>query len=281
MKGNRMKKVLVTGHKGFIGNHLCRKLESEGIEVIGLDKDYGGGITNHFLVSRLSQGVDCIFHLGALSDASKCDADCNWAHEVNVTGTFNVLEIARRLGNIKVVFASSAAVYEPMDMYAMTKSIGEAYCRLYGLYKVPITVLRFFNVYGIEQRSEAVIPRFMRRALGSKPFVITGDGEQTRDFVMVDDVAEAIVRASGYEGTFDIGTGKAISINGLVDLMVEVTGVDIPPIHNFMTGSGIKESQAKPPDWFKPRYTLEKGLQKTFDWFKEHKNENTSVDSSL
>lgn len=265
----KVKKVLVTGNEGFIGKHLCRKLKAKGFEVVGLDKDYGG-ITNWDLLTLKSQGVGSIFHLGAMSDASKCAAGYCWANEVNVTGTFNVLEIARRLGNIKVVFASSAAVYEPRDMYGVTKVIGEAYCRLYQSYGVPIAILRFFNVYGTEQRSDAVIPKFMRRALLGQPFVIIGDGEQTRDFVMVDDVVEATIRASQYEGTFDIGTGKPTSIKDLAKLMAEITGNDKLPMYNLDSG-GIKESQAKPPKWFNPHYILEEGLQITFDWFKENK----------
>lgn len=274
------KKVLVTGNEGFIGRHLCRRLKAGGIEVVGLDKDCGGGVTNLALVSMKSRGVDCIFHLGAMSDASKCDDGYCWAHEVNVTGTFNVLEIARRLGNIKVVFASSAAVYEPRDMYAVTKVIGEAYCNLYRSYGLPIAVLRFFNVYGTEQRSNAVIPRFMRRALAGQPFEITGDGEQTRDFVMVDDVADAMILALQHEGTFDIGTGKPTSIKDLAKLMTEITGNNKLPMYS-LDSSGIKESQAKPPKWFKPRHTLEEGLRLTFDWFKEDANENSGNNSSL
>lgn len=281
MKGNsvKLKKVLVTGHKGFIGGHLCRQIKSQGIEVVGLDKDYGGGVTNRALVSQKAQGVDCIFHLGALSDASKCDDDYSWANEVNVKGTFNVLEMARQLGNIKVVFASSAAVYEPRDMYAVTKSIGEAYCRLYQSLGVPIAVLRYFNVYGTEQKSEAVIPRFMRRALLGQPFIINGTGIQTRDFIMVDDVAHATIQASEHEGTFDIGTGKPTSIKDLAIIMVKITGNKKLPIYTSDNG-GIKESQAKPPKWFKPQYGLDEGLRIMFEWFKEN-NENGSSNSSL
>lgn len=281
MKGDdiKLKKVLVTGNEGFIGGHLCRKLKAEGIEVVGLDKGYGG-IKNWDLLTLKSRGVGKIFHLGALSDANKCDTDYCWAHEVNVTGTFNVLEIARQLGNIKVVFASSAAVYEPKDMYAVTKSIGESYCRLYQNYGVPIAILRFFNVYGTGQRSEAVIPRFMRRALAGKPFVITGDGEQTRDFVMVDDVVEAIIQAMQYEGVFDIGTGKPTSIKDLAKIMAEITGNKKPPVYNS-ENRGIKESQAKPPKWFKPRYSLELGLRIMFEWLEECKDENFGINSSL
>ena len=281
MKDGKVKnrKVLVTGNEGFIGGHLCRKLKAEGIEVVGLDKDCGG-ITNWDLITLKSQGVGSIFHLGAMSDANKCNAGYCWTNEVNVTGTFNVLEIARRLGNIKVVFASSAAVYEPRDLYAVTKVIGEAYCNLYRSYGLPIAVLRLFNVYGTEQKSEAVIPRFMRRALAGQPFVISGDGEQTRDFVMVDDVADAMIQALHHEGTFDIGTGKATSISDLARLMAKVTGNNKLSMYS-LENSGIKESQAKPPKWFKPQYTLEEGLRITFDWFKENENENSSSNSSL
>ncbi len=282
LKGNKMaiKKALVTGSEGFIGTHLCRRLKTNGVEVVGLDKDYGG-VTNWSLLMHKSQDVDCIFHLGAMSDAIKCGADYYWANQVNATGTFNVLEVARQLGNIKVVFASSAAVYEPKDMYAVLKVIGEAYCRLYQSYGLPIAVLRLFNVYGTEQNSEAVIPRFMRRALAGQPFVITGDGEQTRDFVMVDDVAEAMIQAIKYEGTFDIGTGKPTSIKNLAKLLAEITNNGKLPVYS-LDSIGIKESQAKPPKWFKPKYTLEEGLQKTFDWFKEYVNaQNSGSDSSI
>ena len=263
-----MNKVLVTGNEGFIGRHLCRKLQCENIEVVGLDKDYGG-ITNWSLLMQKAQGVDCIFHLGAMSDAIKCGADYYWANQVNSTGTFNVLEVARQLSNIKVIFASSAAVYEPQDMYGVLKAIGEKYCCLYRRYGLHIAVLRFCNVYGIEQYSEAVIPRFIRRALAGQYFMITGDGSQTRDFVMVDDVVEAMIQAMQYEGTFDIGIGKSASIKELAELIAEVAGNKKPPMYST-DSCGIQESQARPPKWFKPRYMLREGLQITYEWFKEN-----------
>jgi len=264
-----IKKALVTGNEGFIGRHLCRKLITEGIEVVGLDKDYGG-ITNCGLLMRKCVGVDCIFHLGAMSDAIKCNADYYWANIVNGIGTFNVLEIARQVGNIRVIFTSSASIYEPRDMYATTKVVGEEYCRLYQGYGMPIAVLRLFNVYGTEQSSEAVIPRFMRRALKGEPFVITGDGTQTRDFVMVDDVVGAMIQALKQEGTFDIGTGKSVSINDLAKLVASITGND-RQVFDGSADCGIKESEAKPPKWFSPQYSLEEGLKKTFLWFLENK----------
>jgi nucleoside-diphosphate-sugar epimerase len=103
---------------------------------------------------------------------------------------------------------------------------------------------------------------------------------QTRDFVNAEDVAHATIQASQYEGIFDIGTGKPTSINGLAKILAEITGNKNLPVYNLGDG-GIQESQAKPPNWFKPRYTLEMGLQEMFYWFKEQIDEDSGVDSSV
>ena len=255
-------KVLVTGGSGFIGSNLTRQLLSEGHSVVVLDNLQSGyrsniealpeavfiqgDVRDAGTVMRAAAGAKCIFHLAAsVGNKRSIDMPLDDA-QTNVLGTLNILETARKLTIPKVVFSSSAGVFgelktlpiredhpaEPDSPYGASKlgaeKAGLAYAKLYG---IQFVALRYFNVYGPNQRLDPygnVIPIFVFRMLRGEPLTIFGDGEQTRDFVSVDDVVQANIRAAaapGVWGAFNIGSGSRISINELVTKLTALSGI--------------------------------------------------------
>lgn len=307
-----MRKAVVTGGAGFIGSHLAGELAKCGYQVIILDdlstgkrgniepiltqgnvQFIEGSITNLSLVNKLFQNVDFIFHLAAIPSVPRSIENPLVSHNVNITGTLNVLMAARDNKVGKVVYASSSATYgdtptlpkredmpsNPQSPYAVTKLAGEYYCRVFQeVYGLPSACLRYFNVYGPRQDPNssyaAVIPRFIQRALKGDALEIFGDGEQTRDFTFVKDVVEANILAaeSDAAGVFNIGTGERVSINELARLLTKLTGKDIKPIHREPRTGDIKHSLADisraKQFGYNPKYNLEKGLREAIGNFK-------------
>ncbi len=295
-------RVLVTGGAGFIGSHLVRALISKGFKVRVVDdlsrgslrsldpfldsiEFVRGDIRDGYLVSGLVRGVDVVVHLAALVDALESMDNPGLYNEVNVGGTLNVCMASR---NVKVlVYASSAAVYgEPLELpvredhplnpvnpYGASKVAGEAYVKAYSnVYGYKPVILRIFNVYGPGQTKSyaGVIEEFKRRIWRGQPLVIHGDGLQTRDFIHVFDVVEAVVKAIEVEearGVYNIGSGRAITIRELAELMASIAGRRDLEIHYAEPRSGdIRRSQADISKAvrelrFKPRITLEEGLR--------------------
>ena len=257
-------KCLVTGYKGFIGSHLFAALRDKNAIVIGMDKEQGGVINKELLESTFKD-IDYVFHLGAVANVPACEQDTKLAIETNTIGTFNILHLAA-LHNIKrVVFASSCVVYEPTStMYAMTKAIGEMYCEFFqDRYNLPVTMLRFYNVYGIGQKTNiAVVPSFINKLKEDKPIVIEGTGNQIRDFIYVEDVVSAMIKVveKNINGWADIGTGCGTSISDLAfiiaSIMNKVVSIELVPGRL----GDIEGAIATKPLWFNPKYTLEQGL---------------------
>ncbi len=304
------KKVAVTGGAGFIGSHLAELLASRGYRVVILDDLSSGKMANietllgkgsaEFiqgsvvdlpLLKSVFQGTCCVFHLAALPGVPLSIDNPKAYHEVNVTGTLNVLLAARDCGVSKVVYASSSSVYGdspvlpqkedvlpgPQSPYATTKLAGEYYCRVFRrVYGLPAVCLRYFNVYGPRQDSEseyaAVIPRFISQISQGSPPVIYGDGEQTRDFTFARDAAEANILAaeSGATGIFNIGGGKGISINRLAKLIAELMGSNLALVYEAPRPGDIRHSLADisraKAFGYEPGYSLEAGLRETIGW---------------
>ena len=305
-----MKKALVTGGGGFIGSNVVRGLLHDGVEVAVLDNFSSGyranldgldvrlvegDVLDGGAVGDAMAGCDAVFHLAASVGNARSLSHPFADSEINVLGTLTVLETARRHGVRKVVYSSSAGIFgelkqlpiredhplEPDTPYGCSKLAGEklclSYARLYGMANV---CLRYFNVYGRLQRYDAygnVIPIFAHQMLRSETVTIFGDGEQTRDFVNVDDVAQANIRAArahGVAGAFNVGSGTCISINELVKLMEAAAGVLANVRHAGPRPGDVRDSladisAARAAIGFAPAVTLEDGLAHFMSWARE------------
>jgi UDP-glucose 4-epimerase len=301
-------KALVTGGAGFIGSNIVKLLLDEGHGVVVLDdlssgfRDnldpfpqielVEGDVRNEAIVSKIMQDVEVIFHLAASVGNRRSIDNPILDSQVNVIGTLNVLEAARDAGVKKIVFSSSAGIFgelkhlpiaedhptEPDTPYGVSKLAAEKLCLVYAhLYPLEAVSLRYFNVYGVNQRYDAygnVMPIFARWLLNGAPLVIYDDGEQTRDFVNVQDVARAnllAAQAEGVSGAFNIASGTTITINHLAELMRgmvdEDVGVDYqPPRKGDVRDSLADISKAETEIGYKPQVILEDGLKEYIEW---------------
>ena len=251
-----MKKIAVTGGAGFIGSNLVERLLSKGHEVTVVDDLSTGlksnldlnkitfhelSLTNRDGLAKALNGVDAIVHLGARGSVPRSLKNPIATHDVNATGTLNVLEAARTSG-AQVIFSSSSSVYgrngqlpkdesmwlSPLTPYAASKLAAEGYVQAYGAaYEVPVTLLRFFNVFGPKQRPDheyaAVLPKWIWKAMNSEAIDVYGDGSQTRDFTYVrtvlDVIEDAINRGVRTEGAVNLAYGNRISLLTTIDLL--------------------------------------------------------------
>jgi UDP-glucose 4-epimerase len=309
---NKMKnkKILVTGGAGFIGSNLVKKLvENENLVTV-LDDFSSGYRSNLKLFSSIRiikgdvrdkntmeiamQGIEIVFHLAA-SVGNKRSIDNPIADaEINVLGTINILEAARKEGVHKIVTSSSAGIFgelktipikedhpiEPDSPYGCTKLCEEKLCLSYSkLYDIEVICLRYFNVYGQNQRFDAygnVIPIFVFRMLRNEPILIYGDGEQTRDFVHVNDVVQANIKAAeieGISGAFNIASGNRVTINRLVEIILKNNDVKIehvPERQGDVRHSLADISLAYKKFNYIPTVDLEQGIIEYIQWAKNN-----------
>jgi UDP-glucose 4-epimerase len=272
--------VLVTGGAGFIGSNLVRLLVQEGHEVVVFDslvsgfrnnlaglpvKFFIGDIRDSSLLEKSMNGTEVVFHLAASVGNTRSIDHPLVDAEINVIGTLKMLELARRLHVRKVVFSSSAGIFgelktlpimenhpiEPDSPYGATKLCAEKLCLAYAkLYDLEAVCLRYFNVFGLNQRYDAygnVIPIFAHRLIFDEPITIYGDGEQTRDFINVADVASANLLAGlnrGVSGAFNLGSGAAITINHLAQMIQQVSGLPAKINHGPPRKGDVRDSLA-------------------------------------
>lgn len=247
-----------------------------------------GTITDLPLLQKLFQGMVFIFHQAAIPSVPRSINNPVATHEANITGTLNVLLAARDNNVKKVVFASSSSVYgdtptlpkredmipNPLSPYAVSKLAGEYYCQVFQqVYGLSTICLRYFNVYGPRQdphsQYAAVIPLFIHKVLQGESPVIFGDGEQSRDFTFVKDVAEANILAaeSDVNGVFNIGRGERTTLNMLTDLILNQLKSSINPVHHEPRQGDVKHSLANITSartfGYDPEYSLLDGLKKT------------------
>lgn len=227
-------KCLVTGGAGFVGYNLSKQLLELGHKVtVWDDLSSGSNILSKTKfcsvdiskIDNYKHKFDIIYHLAAISRIQPSIKNPVRTNEVNVTGTLNILEIARRC-NAKVVFAGSCTATDNNSPYATTKWMGEKYCELYNkLYGISTAIARFYNVYGPNHHRSGpfstVIGIFEQQKLDNKPFTVVGDGRQRRDFIHVDDVVQALIKIGdeSWDGNvFNIGTSYNYSILQVLDM---------------------------------------------------------------
>jgi UDP-glucose 4-epimerase len=298
---------LVTGGAGFLGAALANRLVRDGHQVRVIDDlsagdsarlDEGvlftrGDVADRPKLWTLLQGVDCVYHLAARVLVSESILYPRAYNEVNVGGTVSVMEAMRDAGVRRVVFASSGAVYgeqaeqpvredqspNPQSPYAVSKLAAEYYVRTIGaLWGIETVILRIFNAYGPGQSLPAshppVVPRFLYQALRGGSLVIFGGGGQTRDFVYVDDVVEALVAAATAADVdrriINVGVGHETSINDLAARVAEATGHELDLLHSPAESGGVSHlcadiSVARRLLGYEPRIDLVQGLSLTLE----------------
>ena len=298
-----MEKVLVTGGAGFIGSHVSQELSRRGYSVVVLDDLSTGNVGNlagidnidfvqasisdSEMVSRMAAGCDYAVHLAAIASVPRCEADPVSAYATNVEGSRCVLESCIDAGVRKVVVASSSAVYgntsevpiaetqtlDPISVYAKHKVELELLCAGAGSRGLGTIVFRFFNVYGTRQSPDsdyaAVIPKFIQRVLQGDVPTIYGDGTTTRDFVNVRDIAKVTVDSLSspvQSGVFNIGSGRQISLNDLIDALSRICSFRIFPNYSgFRKGDVLHScsdiSLSRRELGFRPSIPLDEGLR--------------------
>ena len=304
-------KYVITGGAGFIGSHIAEDL-SKNHEVIIVDNLFSGkktnieslpvelkegSITDLPFLMEVFEGADGVFHQAAITSVPRSVKSPLPTHEVNCTGTLNVLLAARDCGVKKVVCASSSSVFGdtpvlpkvetmipcPLSPYGISKLTGEHYARVFSeLYGLQTVSLRYFNVFGPRQdpQSEyaAVIPKFITKILRHESPVIYGDGSQTRDFTFVKDVVQANIRAmeSNAEGIFNIAYQDRIDLNALAAMIMDIIGIDVPVLYDPPRPGDIHDSladvrKAKESFGYEPQYTVRTGIEETIEWFRNQK----------
>ncbi|WP_374307450.1 SDR family oxidoreductase [Dongia sp.] len=324
------KKCVVTGGAGFIGSHLTERLLADGHEVVVVDNLHTGRLSNlqdlkgeqrlSFLeagvedfarMRTVMQGAQWVFHLAARADIVPSIQQPIEYHQANVQGTISVLEAARAAEVERFVYAASSSCYgvpdayptpettpaRPQYPYALTKYIGEQYVmhwqQVYGL---PALSLRFFNVFGPRHRTTgaygAAFGVFLAQKLAGQPYTIVGDGNQTRDFTYVTDIADALVTAAASDKAgqiYNVGSGGTYSVNSLIDLLggervyiprrpgePDCTFADISKIARELGwqptvkfADGVRKMLEHIEDWRDaPVWTADKIREATHDWFR-------------
>jgi UDP-glucose 4-epimerase len=300
-------RYLITGGAGFLGSALANRLAAQGEEVRVLD-DLSAGDPSRLVPEvtftrgdvndipklwTLLQGVQCVYHLAARVSVPESVLYPRDYNAVNVGGTVSVLEAMRDAGVKRVVLSSSGAVYgeqegqplrehmppDPRSPYAVSKLAAEYYVRTTGiLWKIETVSLRVFNAYGPGQQLPAAHPpvvlAFIKQALSGGSIVVHGDGNQTRDYVYVDDVVEALAAASTAPGVdrlvINVGSGVETSVNGLVAAIGTVLGRTLMPLYVRAEDGGVSRmcaslTLAAEKLNFRPKVELLEGLRRMID----------------
>jgi len=309
-----MKRFVVTGGAGFIGSALVRQLLAEsGAEVRVVDNLLTGhaknidevreridfaqaDIRDYDAMKRAVAGADVVFHLAAIPSVPRSIHEPAPSHEVNIDGTFNVFRACSEAKVHRVVYAASSSAYgdtevlpkvetmlpRPKSPYAVQKLMGEYYASVFhGCFALETVALRFFNVYGERQDPSSpysgVLSLFMSALIERRSPTLFGDGEQTRDFTYVEDVAGLCIKASLVPGVggkmYNAGNGNRYSLNHVWDLLQKIEGVSLKPLYAAPREGDVRDSQADTTAARRdlghdPRFTLEQGLRRTLAWYR-------------
>lgn len=304
---------LVTGGAGFIGSHVVRRLLELGRRVRVLD-DLSSGrraniadveehvelligdIRDPATVERCVAGCEAVFHLAARASVPRSVAQPAPAHEVNVTGTLNLLLAARAAGVQRFIYSASSSAYgdtptlpkredllpQPLSPYAASKLAAEHYCTVFAhCYGLPTISLRYFNVFGPRQdptsQYAAVIPAFVSRMVRGQRPIIFGDGEQSRDFCYIDNVVDANLLALQAERVrgevVNIACGQRTTLNEIVRLINAHLGTGLEPEHQEPRVGDVRHSladlsAARRLLGYEPRVMFAEGLARSIEWYR-------------
>lgn len=310
-----MKSYLVTGGCGFIGVNLVSRLAARGDRVRVFDnlslgrreyvEPFGvevlvGDVRDPEAVVKAVEGADVVIHLAAHTRVIDSISDPRLNFETNATGTLNVLQASRDAGVQSFIFASTGGailgeqqppvheemVPRPISPYGASKLAGEGYCSaFYGSFGLRTVALRFSNIYGPHSYHKgSVVAHFIKQASRGEPLVIYGDGEQTRDFLYVDDLADAICAcaAAGVNGAagqvFQMGSGRETKINEIASAVKDLAaavGIDVPITYQPSRKGEIYRNyadigKAMKAFGYNPKTRLDEGIKATWNWFKEN-----------
>jgi UDP-glucose 4-epimerase len=309
-----MSHYVVTGGAGFIGSAIVSRLLNEGAgRVVVIDSLLTGHESNleevrkciefqradicHYEeIAPLIRGAAVVFHEAAIPSVPRSIDDPVPSHEANIDGTFNVLRAAHEGGAGRVVYAASSSAYgdtdvlpkvesmtpRPKSPYALQKLVGEYYCNVFaGVYGLETVALRYFNVYGPRQDPSSpysgVLSLFMKAILERQSPTIFGDGEQSRDFTFVEDVAELNLKAARARNVsgqvYNGGNGGRITLNRAWALLQEIEGVTIPAKFGPPRAGDVHDSQADTTAAVRdlghaPRFSFEEGMRRTLEWYR-------------
>jgi nucleoside-diphosphate-sugar epimerase len=307
-----VKSYVVTGGAGFIGSTLVRMLGDRGhVKVIdnlltgraeNLDEVreriefHHADIRDYEAIRPVIEGADTVFHLAAIPSVPRSIDDPVPSHQVNIDGTFNVLQASAKGGVRRLVYAASSSAYgntatlpkvesmrpEPLSPYAVQKLMGELYASVFtSCFGLETVALRFFNVYGPRQDPTSpysgVLSLFMKHLLARTAPTIFGDGGQTRDFTYVEDVAALCVKASeapcAAGKMYNAGNGGQFSLNTIWDLLQKMEGVQIGAKYGPPRAGDVRDSMADTRSataelGHAPHFTIEEGLKRTLEWYR-------------
>ncbi|OGP92873.1 MAG: Vi polysaccharide biosynthesis protein VipB/TviC [Deltaproteobacteria bacterium RBG_16_48_10] len=315
-----MAEILVTGGAGFIGSNLTEALLRQGHSVRVLDnfstgkrenlvfeegysslKVIEGDIAESKVCQSAMKRVEFVFHQAALPSVQQSVDDPLTSNRVNVEGTLNVLLSAKDAKVKRVVYASSCAIYgddpalpkreemapQPLSPYALQKYIGEQYCRLFSqLYHLETVCLRYFNVFGPKQNPDssyaAAIPRFIDALIQKSSPVVFGDGEQSRDFIYIEDVIQANLLAMStqplYGDVINVAGGRSLSLNRLLMILRNILDSKVIPNYQQPRAGDVRHSlgdiqKGKRLLHYTPRVEIKTGLEKTIAYFIDKRKE--------
>lgn len=307
-------KALVTGGSGFIGSNIVKLLVEKGHDVtvfddlssgyliniehlIGKGVDFiRGDVRDRDAVEKAAEGADVVFHLAASVGRQRSLDDPQRDSEVNLIGTINVLEAMRKNGVPRIVYSSSAAMFGELltptigedhpqnadSPYGVSKLAAEKMILAYaGIYGITGVCLRYFNIYGVNQRFDLygnVIPIFAKRIYSGEPITVYGDGTQTRDFVNAEDIARAnLIASMSKNGTdvYNLGSGDSVTINWLAETMQKIAGINVGIVYAPERPADVKHCKANAAKasnvlGFKAEIGLEEGLERYLDWYKKN-----------
>lgn len=298
----KLKKILITGHDGFVGSHLVNFL-SKNYEIIGLSKKKQSQRNDikqiktdirKITLKLIPKDIYCIIHLAAITDVKYCQNEPTECFDVNVKGTQNLLELARKL-NSKFIYMSTSHVYgvpkkipitedhpkNPTSIYSASKLAGEIICESYAkTYNMPITILRLFSVYGPNSPAHLVTSRIISQMLSGNLLKL-GNLKPKRDFVHIQDVITAIelmLKKSHGFNSYNVGTGRSYSIEEVCKFLEEISKkkLKIKSVKSYIRKSDVDNfvsdsNKLKKLGWMSET-EIKEGLLQTYNWFKSERS---------